>query len=109
MTSYRLLVVVLMVLIALLQVRIWSADGGWAELQQLKRQVTELQHQVAHQQRENARLREKIHAIRHDPQALEALARRDLGMLMPDEQFIRLIILPKPENTFKNISQVTEK
>ncbi|HID00405.1 MAG TPA: septum formation initiator family protein [Piscirickettsiaceae bacterium] len=109
MNPYRIVIAVLVVLIILLQVRIWSTDGGYAALQQLRQQVSELQRQVAHQQRENARLEEKIHAIRHDPQALEALARRDLGMLMPDEQFIRLIVLPKPENSLKNTPQQAEK
>ncbi len=97
MTAYRLLVVVLLILIALLQARIWSADGGIAALRQLQAQVADLREKVRRQQTENERLREQIRAIRHDPQTLEALARRELGMLMPDEHFIRLIILSKPQ------------
>ncbi len=109
MNAYRLLVVILLIMIVTLQVRIWSADDGWAALKQLKRQVAALDQQLQRQQQENARLQQKIDAIRHDPQALEALARRDLGMLMPDEQFIRLIILPEPENPLKNPPQPAEK
>ena len=109
MTAYRLLVIVLLITIVALQVRIWSADDGWAALQQLKHQVAVLDEQLKRQQQENAQLQQKIDAIRHDPQALEALARRDLGMLMPDEQFIRLIILPEPNNSLKNTPQPPEK
>ncbi len=92
--AYRLIVLAALALILLLQVRLWSGKDGLAELHQLEKKVSTLQQQVDQQQAINHTLEQKILAIRKDPRALEALARQELGMLKPDERFIRLIVLP---------------
>ncbi len=97
MTAFRLSVLILLILIVLLQVRLWSAEGGLVELRHLHEQVAQLEQKVEQQRAENRRLREKIHALKHSPEAVEALARRELGMLRPHEHFIRLIVLPSPD------------
>ncbi len=95
--AYRLVVLGLIIIAVLLQVRLWSTQGGLAELWYLQKQVAALSQKVAQQQAENQILVEKIHALKHDPQAVEALARKTLGMLKEDEQFIRLITLKKSD------------
>ncbi len=94
MTAFRLSVLILLILIVLLQVRLWSAEGGLVELRHLHEQVAQLEQKVEQQRMENRRLRERIHALKRSPEAVEALARRELGMLRADEHFIRLIVLP---------------
>ncbi|WP_287963230.1 septum formation initiator family protein [Alcanivorax sp.] len=92
--AYRLIVFAAVVLIVLLQIGLWSGKDGLAEHNQLKKKVAALEQQVAQQKQINQALERKILALRRDPRALEALARKELGMLKPDERFIRLIVLP---------------
>lgn len=106
--AYRLVVLVLIVIAVLLWVRLWSSQGGLAELWHLQKQVAALSQKVEQQQAENNALVEKIHALKHDPQAIEALARSELGMLKPDEHFIRLIVLKKASETGSTPSETPQ-
>ena len=41
---------------------------------------------VARQRAENARLREQARRLREDPEAIEEIARRELGLIRPGEK-----------------------
>lgn len=87
----RLIVLVLMVLIALLQLKYWVGPGG-------VRDVEALRVRVAEQEAENARLAERNEALaaevedlRAGKAALEERARAELGLIKPGETFYRVI------------------
>ena len=87
----RLLVLVLVVLIALLQLKYWVGPGG-------VRDVEALRARVAAQEAENARLIERnevlaaeVEDLRAGKAALEERARAELGLIKQGETFYRVI------------------
>jgi cell division protein FtsB len=87
----RALVAIFVVLLLLLQYRLWLGDGGVSELLRLK-------HEISLQQQENAGLRERNEALeaevmdlKQGEAAVEERARRELGMIRRDETFYQAI------------------
>ena len=87
----RYLFLALLVLLVLLQYRLWVADGGFADVLRLHRDVAE-------QTVENTRLRERNEALdaevkdlKQGLEAIEERAREELGMIKQDEIFYQII------------------
>lgn len=85
----RLLVAMFLVLLLMLQFRLWFGDGGVSELLRLKAEVSL-------QQQENDRLRERNEALdaevidlKQGEAAVEERARRELGMIREGETFFQ--------------------
>jgi cell division protein FtsB len=83
--------VLLAVIFLLLQVRLWTGDGGVQELWQLG-------HEVDAQTRENTALRERNEALeaevldlKEGAAAVEERARRELSMIRRDETFFQAV------------------
>ncbi len=90
----RLLIFVLLVTLAVLQYRLWVAEGSLAEVSRRERAV-------AAQQQENARLRERnalldaeVGDLKQGLESIEDRARHDLGMIHQDEIFFQQIEEP---------------
>ena len=86
----RWLIVVLVVLLLMLQIRLWSADGGVPE-------VVHLHKAVAAQRAENQDLQERNEALEADVKdlkggldAVEERARSELGMIKDGERFYQV-------------------
>ncbi len=60
-------------------------ERGLLATMRARRQYAELEGSIAQLRRENARLREDARRLREDPDAIEALARKDLGLIRPGE------------------------
>ncbi len=91
----RRLIWLLVVLLVLLQYRLWVGDGSLAE-------VWDLYQQVEVQKSENRELRERNQALEAEvkdlKQGLEAIeerAREELGMTRDDETFYQIIEEPE--------------
>lgn len=87
----RYLFLALLVLLVLLQYRLWVGEGSFAE-------VWRLHQDVAEQQTENTRLRERNEALdaevkdlKQGLDAIEERAREELGMIKEDEIFYQII------------------
>ncbi|MEX0384657.1 septum formation initiator family protein [Spiribacter pallidus] len=87
----RLAVAGLLLVLLLLQARLWLGDGSIPE-------VIALREAVEQQAQENARLDERNRALAADVadlrdglEGIEERARRDLGMIGEDERFYRVI------------------
>lgn len=85
------LITILIVVLLVLQYRLWFADGGLAEVHRLGQQVEK-------QQRENERLRERNRALAAEVRdlksgldAVEARARAELGMVGEGETFYQVV------------------
>lgn len=82
----------LVVLVLLLQYRMWLGDGGM-------REVAWLRSEISHQQEENTSLRERNRTLSAEVQdlkkgttAIEERARTDLGMVGQGETFYQVVI-----------------
>jgi len=85
----------LLILLVLLQYRLWFGDGS-------VREVAQLQTQISAQEQQNAKLRERNRTLAAEVQdlkkgttAIEERARTDLGMVGKSETFYQVV---SPEN-----------
>ena len=60
-------------------------DKGLLEVNQLKKSCATISLEVEILKRENERLSQEIYALKNDPYYIEAMARRELGLVKPDE------------------------
>ena len=61
-------------------------DRGFLAMLKARQQYRTLETSLAQSRAENARLREQARQLREDPQAVEDIARRELGLLRPGEK-----------------------
>ncbi len=71
-------------------------DYGLFAMLEARRRHDELAATIAHQRRENARLREEARRLREDPSAIEEIARRDLGLIRHGEKVFIVKDLTSP-------------
>ena len=94
----RLSVAILLLLLLLLQYRLWFAEGGLLT-------VWHLSAAVAAQKKQNDQLTERNRALEGEVRdlktglaAIEERARTELGMVKKDETFFEVIGTPKPSS-----------
>lgn len=72
-------------------------EKGVLALFEARREYQALEQSLLRVQTENAQLREEARRLREDPDAIEELARRELGLIKPGETlFIIKDVPPKP-------------
>ena len=91
MKPLRVLLLLLALLLALLQYKLWFGNGG-------QREVAALRAQVQRQARDNTGLRQRNDALAAEVEdlksgeaAVEERARSELGMIKPGEKFYRVV------------------
>ena len=77
-----------LLLLLLLQYRLWFDDTGLVESASLKQRVTQLEQDNRVQQSENDLLLADVLELRNGTELLEEKAREDLGLIKADETFI---------------------
>ncbi|SCZ85992.1 cell division protein FtsB [Nitrosomonas mobilis] len=87
----KILAAVLVTLIALAQYPLWYGKGGWLEVTQMKRQVAALQESNQSSQQENTILEAEVDNLKVGLDAIEELARSELGMIRQGELFFRVM------------------
>ncbi|HEX9369032.1 MAG TPA: septum formation initiator family protein [Vicinamibacterales bacterium] len=70
----------------MLVVDAFVGERGLSAMIQARRQYRALHESLADARTENARLREEARRLREDPATIEELARRELGLMRPDEK-----------------------
>lgn len=65
-------------------------DQGLADLQLLKKKLGTLVEKNEKMERENFSLHSEIDRLRHDPEFIENVARKELGMIRKDEVIFKL-------------------
>ncbi|HEX2492352.1 MAG TPA: cell division protein FtsB [Steroidobacter sp.] len=98
----KVLIAALVVLLAVLQYRLWVSDEG-------VREVVRLREEIAEQRQENERLRERnrtltaeVMDLKKGTTAIEERARTDLGMIGQSETFYQVVAprpAPRPQQT----------
>jgi cell division protein FtsB len=80
----------------LLQWPLWFGERSWPHVRQLRANLA-AQYQANEQARlQNQRLEDEAHDLRHGEQAVQDRARREMGMVKPDEIFVQILPASSP-------------
>ena len=85
----------LLILLVLLQYRLWFGDGSVREVAQLQTQITAQEEQNARLRERNRTLTAEVQDLKKGTTAIEERARTDLGMVGKSETFYQVV---SPEN-----------
>ncbi len=82
---------ILLVLLVLLQYRLWVGDGSLAEVWQLHRQAEAQKAENDQLEERNQTLDAEVKDLKQGQAAIEERAREELGMIRDDETFYHII------------------
>lgn len=83
----RVLQLGLLLLLCVLQYRYWLADNGWRDVQRLQGDIVQQERLIERQQQRNATLESRVEDLKSGLDAVEELARSNLGLVKPGEVF----------------------
>ncbi len=81
----------LLIVLALLQYRLWISDNGVRALPPLKAAVAAQRAENDRLEERNRRLAAEVHDLKNGTMALEERARSELGMIGPNETFYQVV------------------
>jgi cell division protein FtsB len=87
----KLLLVILVVVIALLQIKMWFGEGGFRDVQRLAVRVEEQAAENEVLAQRNGELQAEVEDLRQGLQAIEERARSELGMIKENEEFYQVV------------------
>ncbi|WP_100640446.1 septum formation initiator family protein [Marinobacter salexigens] len=87
----KLLWAFMVVLILLLQVRLWIGEGSFAQVWALERSIAEQREENAALATRNERLYAEVRNLRNEQGAVEERARMNLGLIRDDETFFLVV------------------
>lgn len=87
----RIVIAVLGAVILALQVQYWFGRGGRADLAELRRQVAVQRGEIEQLQLRNSALAAEVQDLQQGFDAIEELARSEIGMIRDDEVFYQVI------------------
>jgi len=85
------LLVILSVILLALQYRLWVAEGSWAHVARLDREIAEQEQTNKRLRERNRQLATEVEALKEGLDSIEARAREDLGMIKEGETFYMMI------------------
>ena len=97
MKPLRVLLLLLVVLLAFLQYKLWLGSGGQREVAALRAQVAKQDAENRRLQQRNEALKAEVDDLKSGEAAVEERARSELGMVKPGEVFYRVIEDGKPQ------------
>lgn len=89
--AIRLAVGALLVLLLLLQYRLWFGEASVFDIVENRRRIAELELQAEELRTRNEALRAEVNDLKNGMEAIEERARRDLGMVRKGETFFQII------------------
>ena len=90
-TTIRWIVLGLLVLIAALQLTLWTGPGGMPDAWRLRERVVDQAEENRQLLRRNQDLGADVQDLKEGREAVEERARAELGMIKPDETFYRIV------------------
>ena len=90
----RWIISLLIVLLVLLQYKLWVGDGSLAEVWDLYQQVDTQKHENQQLRERNQALEAEVQDLKQGLQAIEERAREELGMIKDEETFYQIIETP---------------
>lgn len=91
--SGRILFGVGLIVIALLQSKLWLGESGYQDWQQLNALVAKQEAENAQLAERNRILRAEVNDLKEGLEAVEEHARLDLGLIKPNETFVQMSTL----------------
>lgn len=88
--SVRLLAFILCSLLLLIQYPLWLGKGGWFRVWELERELQVQREANGERRQRNAALEAQVRDLRTGRDAVEELARAELGMLKRGEFFVQI-------------------
>lgn len=85
------IIAILLVLLVLLQFRLWVGDGSLAEVYRLQQAVDAQHEENQHLRERNKALEAEVQDLKSGLDALEERARSELGMIKDGEVFYQII------------------
>ena len=87
----RVLIAVLVVVLVLLQYRLWVGEGSLAEVAALKAQIAGQKQELSELRVRNQALEAEVRDLKRGLDAIEERARAELGMIKEGETFYQVI------------------
>lgn len=87
----KLLWTTMVVVILLLQVRLWVGEGSFAQVWALEKSIAEQREENAELATRNERLYAEVRNLRNEQSAVEERARMNLGLIRDDETFFLVV------------------
>ncbi|MEE3168598.1 MAG: septum formation initiator family protein [Pseudomonadota bacterium] len=87
----KLLWTIMVVVILLLQVRLWVGEGSFAQVWALEQAIAEQKAENAELATRNERLYAEVRNLRNEQGAVEERARMNLGLIREDETFFLVV------------------
>lgn len=100
------IIAILIVLLLLLQYKIWLGDGGIPEILQLQAEVDAAQAEVNQLKERNQALEAEVSDLKTGFDAIEERARNEMGMIGKDEVYYQ-VIEPRPEQVTQQSTNQT--
>ena len=97
----RILLAVLLLLLVLLQYKLWLGEGGFADVRRLQQKVEEQAGENERLEQRNRQLEAEVEDLRQGYDAIEERARNELGMIKEGEEFYQVVPGPaaQPEES----------
>ena len=92
----RWLIALLLIVLVLLQFKLWFGEGGATDVRRLEARVAEQTEKNTALETRNAELRAEVEDLRERLEAVEERARSELGLIKEGEEFYQVV--PAPEN-----------
>ena len=87
----RVLLAVLLVLLLLLQYKLWLGEGGFTDVRRLEQRVAEQAQENELLSQRNRELEAEVQDLRQGVEAIEERARSELGMIREEEEFYQVV------------------
>lgn len=86
----RLLVALLLLLLVVLQYRLWVGEGSLADVYNLKQEINEQKQALLRLEQRNGALQAEVSDLKRGLEAIEERARSELGMIKDNEVFYQV-------------------
>jgi len=91
----KILNVILLIVLVLLQFRLWNGHGSIPDVRRLQEVRRSLQSENEKLRERNLALAAEVLDLKQGLAAVEERARSEMGMIMPDETFFQIVDIPE--------------
>ena len=87
----RALLAILLLILILLQLKVWFGEGGFSDVRRLEQRVEEQAEENAALEQRNRKLQAEVEDLRQGLGAVEERARSELGLIKENEEFYQVV------------------
>ena len=91
----RIVIALLLVVLLLLQFKLWLGEGGYRDIHSLEQRVEQQEAENQALLERNRALQAEVEDLRERMDAVEERARSELGLIGKGEEFYQVVPLPK--------------